>query len=210
GVLRCVEVWHTESIDAQQFVATSRDRTFMPEIGLPGRVWSSGEPRYLPDVVQDSNFPRAPIAAREGLHAAFAFPILLANEVVGVMDFFSHEIRQPDRDLLDMMSTIGSQIGQFIERKRAEEELRRSEAYLAEAQRLSLTGSFGWRISSGEILWSEETFRIFGYDRATCQPTVALVLQRVHPEDIPVVQQTIDHASKGHDFDLEHRLLMPD
>jgi PAS domain S-box-containing protein len=210
GVLRCVEIWHKESIEAPQFVATSRDRTFMPGSGLPGRVWSSREPAYIPDVIQDSSFLRASIAAGAALHAAFAFPILLGSEVVGVMDFFSQEIREPDQDLLDLMSSIGSQIGQFIERKRAEEELRRSEAYLAEAQRLSLTGSFGWRISSGEILWSEETFRIFEYDRATCKPTVDLVLQRVYPEDIPLIQQAIDHASTGNDFDLEHRLLMPD
>src|SRR6202051_674855 len=69
---------------------------------------------------------------------------------------------------------------QKAERKRAEEALRQSEAYLAEAQRLSHTGSFGWRPSTGEILWSEETFRIFQYDRAQ-KPTVELVLKRVHP-----------------------------
>ncbi len=210
GVLRCVEVWYKKSIEAPQFKTTSHDRTFLPGIGLPGRVWSSGEPAYIPDVVQDSNFPRAPIAAREGLHAAFAFPILLGSEVVGVMDFFSQEIRQPDQDLLDMMATIGSQIGQFIERKRAEEELRRSEAYLAEAQRLSLTGSFGWNVSSGELIWSEETLCILGYDKGT-QPTLELVFQRVHPEDLAVVQQTVDRASRDSTkLDFEHRLLMPD
>jgi PAS domain S-box-containing protein len=90
------------------------------------------------------------------------------------------------------------------------EELRRSEAYLAEAQRLSLTGSFGWRVSTGEILWSEETFRIFQYDRAT-KPTVELALQRVHPDDAALVKQTIDRASQdGKDFDYECRLVMPD
>jgi len=90
------------------------------------------------------------------------------------------------------------------------EELRRSEAYLAEAQRLSLTGSFGWRVSTGEILWSEETFRIFQYDRAT-KTTVELALQRVHPYDAALVKQTIDRASQdGKDFDYECRLVMPD
>jgi PAS domain S-box-containing protein len=89
-------------------------------------------------------------------------------------------------------------------------ELRRREAYLAEAQRLSDTGSFGWRISTGEILWSEETFRIFQYDRTT-KPTVKLVLQRVHPEDAALVKQTTERAAQdGKDFDFEHRLLMPD
>jgi PAS domain S-box-containing protein len=88
--------------------------------------------------------------------------------------------------------------------------LRNREAYLAQAQRLSQTGSFGWRPSTGEILWSEETFRIFQYDQTT-NPTVELVLQRVHLEDVPLVKETIERASRdGKDFDFEHRLLMPD
>jgi PAS domain S-box-containing protein len=91
-----------------------------------------------------------------------------------------------------------------------EEKLQRSEAYLAEAQRLSHTGSFGWRPSTGEILWSEESFRIFQYDRAT-KPTVELVLQRVHPEDAALVKHTIERASEdGKDFEHEYRLVMPD
>jgi len=91
-----------------------------------------------------------------------------------------------------------------------EQKLHQSEAYLSEAQRLSHTGSFGWRPSTGEITWSEETFRIFRYDRAA-KPTVELLLQRVHPEDAAFVQQTIGRAAQdGKDFDFEHRLLMPD
>jgi hypothetical protein len=84
------------------------------------------------------------------------------------------------------------------------QELRRREMYLAEAQRLSHTGSFGWRVSTREILWSEETLRIFEFDRTT-KPTVDLVLQRVHPEDASLVKQTMERASQdGKDFDLEH------
>jgi signal transduction histidine kinase len=95
-------------------------------------------------------------------------------------------------------------------RELTQEKLQRSEAYLAEAQRLSHTGSFGWRVSTGEITWSEETFRIFQFDPAT-KPTVELVLQRVHPEDAALVKQTIERASQdGKGFELEHRLLMPD
>src|SRR6202040_505533 len=91
-----------------------------------------------------------------------------------------------------------------------EEKLQRSEAYLAEAQRLSHTGSFGWRPSTGEIFWSEETFRIFQYDRTTI-PTWELVLQRVHPEEAALVKQTIERASQdGKDFEHEYRLVMPD
>jgi formate hydrogenlyase transcriptional activator len=96
------------------------------------------------------------------------------------------------------------------ERKRAEEALRQSEAYLAEAQRLSRTGSFGWNTSTGEIYWSGETFRIFEADPAM-KPTVDLVMERTHPDDRGFLRQTIDRivAEKG-DFDHEHRLLMPD
>src|SRR6266446_5191465 len=95
----------------------------------------------------------------------------------------------------------------LIARQRAEQ---RQEAYLAEAQRLSQTGSFGWRVATGDIVWSEETYRIFQYDRTTT-PTVESMLQRVHPEDAALVRQILDRASQdGKDFDFEYRLLMPD
>ena len=94
--------------------------------------------------------------------------------------------------------------------KQIESVLRHSEMYLTEAQRLSRTGSFGWNVDSGKIFWSEESFRIFGYDKAL-SPTVDMVLQRVHPDDLAFMQRTIDRASgDGKDIDLEHRLLLPD
>ena len=89
-------------------------------------------------------------------------------------------------------------------------ELTRSEAYLEEAQRLSHAGSFGWRVSTGEIVWSKESFRIFGYDQSFAV-TLDMVLQRAHPEDRALVQTTLDRASRdGKDFDYEYRLLIPD
>jgi PAS domain S-box-containing protein len=95
-------------------------------------------------------------------------------------------------------------------RKNAERQLRRSEAYLADAQRLSHTGSFGWSIPSGDLFWSEETFQIFQYEQTT-KPTIELFLQRVHPEDAALVKQTVERASQdGKDFEHEYRLLMPD
>jgi PAS domain S-box-containing protein len=95
----------------------------------------------------------------------------------------------------------------LVARQHAE---RRNEAYLAEAQRLSHTGSFGWRVSSGELFWSEETFRIFQYE-GTTTPTPEHVLNRVHPDDLDFVKQTVERASKdGRDYDHEYRLVMPD
>src|SRR6266851_8542686 len=96
------------------------------------------------------------------------------------------------------------------DRKRVEEALRRSEHYLAEAQRLSHTGSFGWKPDEGEIVWSDETYRIFEYD-STLKPTVDSVVQRVHPSDRALAQQVIDRASRtGADFEHEYRLLLAD
>src|SRR6266576_1131123 len=120
------------------------------------------------------------------------------------------EPRSPGDSDLELIKRAGDIALIAIERKRAEEDLRRSEAYLAEAQRLSLTGSFGWNVSSGELFWSKETFCMLGYDQGT-KPTLELVLNRVHPEDLTFVQQTIDRASRdGTDVDFEHRLLFPD
>jgi PAS domain S-box-containing protein len=96
------------------------------------------------------------------------------------------------------------------EQKRVEAALLRSEMYLSEAQELSGTGSFGWNVASGEIIWSAETYRIFQCDR-TAKPTVEFIVQRTHPEDRTAVQETIDRASRdGEDFDHEYRLLLPD
>ena len=117
------------------------------------------------------------------------------------------------RPVLDKTGEVVEYVGtvaDVTERRRAEDELRRSHAYLTEAQSLSHTGSFGWRPSAGEIQWSEETYRIFQYDPTT-KPTVELVLARVHPEDRALTQQTIERASQEEkDFEHEYRLLMPD
>jgi two-component system sensor histidine kinase/response regulator len=123
-LLRCVETWHMPSAPVEEFDQSTHSRTFPPGEGLPGRVWAQAQPVWIEDVTCDANFPRAPIAAKEGLHAAFGFPILLGSEVLGVLEFFSHQIQQPDHRLLEMMGAIGSQIGQFIERMGAEDGLR--------------------------------------------------------------------------------------
>jgi len=122
--LRCVEVWHIPSMQAPHFEADTKQRRFTLGTGLPGRVWSTGKPAWISDVTTDSNFPRAPVADKDGLHGAFGFPIKLGNETLGVIECISREVREPDDHFLQMVSDIGGQIGQFMERKRAEDDLR--------------------------------------------------------------------------------------
>ena len=125
NVLRCVATWHPRLLQFDEFAAISQQIDLAAGIGLPGRVWASRESAWIPDVALDSNFPRAPFADRVGLHGAFGFPILHGSDVFGVMEFFSREIRQPDEELLAMLTTVGRQIGLFVDRKRAEDELNR-------------------------------------------------------------------------------------
>jgi len=121
---------------------------------------------------------------------------------------FQHQVSVSGKDELAHLGQVFNDTARRLQYLYAT--LQQSEAFLAEAQRLSKTGSFGWSVSTGEIRWSEETFRIFQYDRTT-KPTVELILKRVHPEDAVHVKQTIESASmNGEDFEHEYRLLMPD
>jgi PAS domain S-box-containing protein len=120
--LRFVEAWRAEGLDLSEFERVSSRREFARGDGLPGRTWERGEPLWVEDLAADQTFPRAELAARAGLHAAFAFPVLMRGETVAVLEFFSREMRPPDEALLAMMSHVGSQMGQAIERQRAEAE----------------------------------------------------------------------------------------
>ena len=128
--LRCLSFWSAQPSRVEEFEMASRESTFASGVGIPGRVWEHTKPCWVPELAKDDNFPRAPVAVKEGLNAAFAFPIVGGEKFVGVMEFFSSEIRQPDDALLAMFGSIGSQIGQFIKRRRAEDALRVREAEL--------------------------------------------------------------------------------
>ena len=132
--LECTSMWSEESPSIDEFKRLTQTISFEAGTGLPGRVWKDGRAAWIEDVARDGNFPRAPVAERARLHGGFGFPIRSGEEVLGVIEFFTHRVVARDRDLLDAMSTVGNQVGQFIHRRRVEqasgEERRRMRAIL--------------------------------------------------------------------------------
>jgi len=133
-LLRCAATWHVDVEGVAEFVAATRESPNEAPAwrgGAPGtstggvvrRVWFSGAPAWFADVMQHPDFRRGPAAAKAGLHSAFGFPILAGTRPLGVMEFYSREIKQPDEALLQMVRAVGSQIGQFIQRKQAEDKV---------------------------------------------------------------------------------------
>jgi PAS domain S-box-containing protein len=139
GVLRCLEICHSSSMATPEFDHATQTFVFTKGVGLPGRIWETAKPYWIDNVTTDVNFPRAPVALREGLRGAFGFPILVGNEVWGVIEFLSPQIREADDELMKLGSGIGGQIGQFTQRKRAEGEraegFERERAARADAER---------------------------------------------------------------------------
>ena len=127
-ILRFKETWHREGLSFQAFDQATATRGFALGLGLPGRVWATGKPCWLDNVADEENFPRSSAAARDGLHSASAYPIVFNQDVIGILEFFSREVREVDEDFVETMAAIGRQVGQFIERSLAEQRLRESEA----------------------------------------------------------------------------------
>src|SRR6266550_1805131 len=206
-------LWHgaAPSLPAS-YISAFGGRAIGPRSGPCGRAVYFGKPVIVCDIAADPlGDGYRDLALAHGLQACWSTPIFSSEgKVLGSFAVLSREPRSPTPQHEKIIAQVTHFASVAIERKRTEQELRRSEAYLAEAQRLSLTGSFGWNISTGEIIWSKETYCILGYDR-TVKPNLDLVLSRVHPEDRTLVQKIIDHATRdGTDLDFGHRLLMPD
>jgi len=128
GVLRCIECWGVDTPEIREFIAENSKRAVDPKApsgrGLVRRIYNSGEPLWIADISQEQGLLRAPMVLKAGLHGAFGFPLLLGGEVLGLMEFFHRDVREPDAMLLRIAESIGNQIGQFMARKQAEERIR--------------------------------------------------------------------------------------
>src|SRR6266851_4399460 len=162
GVLRFGESWGIEDPAIQEFLERSREIVYGPDVGLMGRVWQSGQPLWVADLTQDSRAQRAAFGADAGIRGGFVFPVRSEGKVIGVLGFNSRQVRETDEGLLKAILVIGSQIGQFLERKRAEEEQRRFRAAMDASADLMLL------IDRSSLLYvdvNDAACRALGYSR---------------------------------------------
>ena len=176
-----------------------------PGIGL---IAQERKPHVTNEVVDDPPLSDRDGARVEGMVAFAGFPLLAGGEVVGVLAMFSREpISQAATETL---ATVSDTIAQSIQRKQAEEAVRRSEAFLTEAQALSQTGSWGWNTATGDLFWSRETYRIFGFNPDVA-PTLPMIVDVVHPDDRARFVQEVEMYARDHtDFEHEYRLKLRD
>jgi two-component system, sensor histidine kinase and response regulator len=199
AALRCVGTWQPAGERFDAFAAASRQMSFATGIGLPGRVWASGRSAWIVDVLEDPNFPRAPVAERVGLRAALALPILSAHTFLGVMEFFSREIRQPDEELLATLTTVGSQIGLYVDRKRAADELDR---FFTLSLDLLCVATLSGRFLRVNPAWH----RVLGLTEE--QLMASRFLDRVHIDDLVATRRGLAALSSGQgvvDFENRYR-----
>lgn len=161
------------------------DRIFARGEGLPGRIWASQQPAWITDLETDRNFPRLEAAARRGFRAAFGFPILAGGSVLGVVEFFTRDIQEPDEDLLQMAAATGYQIGEFLERERAQKTLAEREESCRVLTETASDGILAIDAQSRIVFANSAAGRIFGYSREemlACDLTMLMpeYLRRVH------------------------------
>ncbi|MEH2312681.1 MAG: GAF domain-containing protein [Nostoc sp.] len=184
NVLRFLDMWHKASLEVQEFEALNRQTTFPPGIGLPGRVWASSEPVWIADVVKELSFSRFKINAQVELQAAFGFPIRSGHKILGVITCFNREIQPPDQDLAKTMNSIGEQVGQFIQRKQAEEEVQRQNLRSQLFTEITLKIRQSLQIEEILQITVEEVQKILQTDRV-------LIYQLLPDESAPTVIEAV-------------------
>lgn len=173
-------------------------------------ILRSHEPVILDDASASGAFAADPYVVENRARSVMGLPLLNQGQLVGVLYLENNLLpRVFTRSRIALLELIASQAAISLENAYLYSDLREAQAYLAAAQRLSTTASFGWRPSRGEIVWSDETYRIFEIDHAT-RPTMELVFDRTHPDDRERLREAIEDAiARTSDWEIEHRLLMP-
>jgi PAS domain S-box-containing protein len=160
-VIRCSTLWRNEGGQLDAFETATRDARYPQGLGLPGRIWDTGEPAWIRDVTSDSNFPRAAAATDAGLGAAVGFPITVRGELFGVIEFFSKRIQEPDEGLIALFSTIGDQIGRLIEREEMEQRLQFQTALLEAHSEAAIDGIVIMSTDGRIVHWNKRFLEIW-------------------------------------------------
>src|ERR1700757_3001528 len=195
------------NVSVRQLAITPSD---LPKSALD-YVIRTRERVVLDDALDAHLYSEDEYVRKKRARSVLCLPIVKQAKLIGAL-YLENNLapRAFTSDRVAVLEMLASQAAISIENATLFSDLQRSEAYLAQGQSISHTGSFGWSVFSGDIYWSEETHTIFEYDRAL-KPTLEFIFQRVHPDDRDLVQQTIDRVTRNKtNFDLEHRLLMPD
>ncbi|HYF00503.1 MAG TPA: PAS domain S-box protein, partial [Planctomycetota bacterium] len=227
GTLRCDALWSDPP--AAGFEAGTRSRLFGRGEGLPGVVLESGRPVWVEDFTSGAAPGLEQRQTADGFVGGVAVPVHLADARLGVLEFFCRSRRPRDPQALEILSSLGSHLGQFLERKRREadlremnatlerrvaertEQLERRERMLLQAEALARLGSWEWNIGTGALEWSDELYRIYGLEPATFRPTFSAFLERVHPEDRSRVEASVrDVIRVRGSLNHEERIVRPD
>ena len=181
-LLRLSEVWRGRRLPMEPFEQKSRELSFRRGIGLPGRVWQKGAAHWVPDISSDPNFPRASVALACGLRSGFAFPIRagagVGGEVLGVVEFFSHELRTFEREMQDTFSAVGLLLGQYSEHRRQEDRLRETNEMLQALLTASPLAIIQLDRDLTVRFWNAAAERMFGW-------TAREILGRPYPVMVP-------------------------
>jgi PAS domain S-box-containing protein len=210
-VLRCSEVWHVPTVNLAAFEPLSRSTQLPYGQGLPGRVWASGEPAWIPDASESTNFPRTSAAARDELHGALAFPVRSRETVIGVLEFFSLELRSPDQAQTQLMGALGCLIGQFIKRRRAEEALRESAECFRQLTEHAQEAFWMTDAKRNQVLYVSPQFeRLWGRSSSSLYASPQSWLDAIHPEDRGRVLEAAGTKSAAGEYDQVYRIVKPD
>ncbi|MCD6355757.1 MAG: PAS domain S-box protein [Anaerolineaceae bacterium] len=212
--LECLPAWYSSSPDkVKKFRQVSEETRFPANIGLPGRVWSSGSHEWIPNISisTDKIFLRTEVAAETGLKAALGIPIISDEKFLGVLVFFDFRTYQENNHQVELVSAVAAQLGEVIQRKRAYDSLLESEARLKKAEHLTKMGYWELDLVKNTLLWSDEVYRIFGLKPQEFHATYEAFLDNIHPDDRQFVNKAyMDSLKDRTTYNIVHRLLLKD
>lgn len=205
------ETWYQPNGNLEDFVRAAKATHIHKEQGLPGLVWAEGRAHWSTNLRSSSKFLREKAAADYGLNAALAFPVHADGEVRGVLEFYSFELESPDPDLLECLMSIGGQIGILLGRLEAQHALRRGESAISMAERLAQVGFWQMDFDSERIEWSDEQYRIHGYEPGSVAVSLEFCRQAILEEDVESTMAAIETAiSNSEPVEFTYRIRRPD